>query len=535
MLSDHDLRQIDESYLDSLSERELREISKKLCHDLKAARARLNQNPDNSSRPPSTRAPWEQAITPEQDTPADNGKTDTEKPAQSQSTEKGKGKNVSAADNKQSSKSSDDDAPKSSAPRKKPGKQEGAQGHGRKVELAVTHEKHHKPHCCSACSQAFDDKTEFSAWNGRYELELELGETGLAGLRVQHIKHVYYQAICRCGHKTRVEPGRCEAEPDWSVGLTEWHMCGPNLVSLIVCMSKELHASRPKISNFMQDWLGIHLSIGVINQCIHEAGRAVEPVVREQLIPELVKSKLLYIDETPWKQVKLILWLWVFVSNTTVVFGMGKRNREMLLSVLGEEFEGILMSDGLGAYRDSPNRLRCWAHLIRKARGLAQSLDKEAQSFGENVLVALYLLMRNIYNLRDGPPDNEVEAICRHNLVLCEMLRQVCELHQEHEHEVTRSLAREFLNDWDAIVRVVVEPELPLTNNEAERALRPWVILRKITFGTRNAQGTQVVALLASVIATCRVRSLNPWRYLAEVIQQRRVGGSAPVMPLPAI
>jgi transposase len=214
---------------------------------------------------------------------------------------------------------------------------------------------------------------------------------------------------------------------------------------------------------------------------------------------------------------------------------MGKRNREMLLSVLGEEFDGILMSDGLGAYRDSPNRLRCWAHLIRKARGLAQSLDKEAQSFGEEVLVALYLLMRNIYHLRDGPPDSEAEAICRHSLVLCEMLRQLCELHQEHEHKETRSLAREFLNDWDAIVRVVGEPGLPLTNNEAERALRPWVILRKITFGTRNAQGTRVVAVLASIIATCRVRSLNPWRYLAEVIEQRRKGMAAPIMLLPVV
>ena len=530
-LSDHDLRQIDESYLDSLSQEELREVSKKLCRDLKAARARLNQTPDNSSRPPSTRAPWGQAASSEQDSLADSDKTDEEGAAVSPDREIREGKEVGTTDKRQSGK-----PPPATNSRqgKKPGKQAGSQGHGREEELAITDEKHHQPACCAACSRPFDNNTEFSAWNGRYELELEPVEAGLAGLRVQHIKHVYYRATCTCGHETHVEPGRCEADSDWSVGVTEWHLCGPLLVSLMVCLSKDFRASCPKISRFMREWFNIHLSTGVINQCIHEAGRAVEPVVKEQLIPELLKSKLLYIDETPWKQVHLMLWLWVFVSNTTVVFGIGKRNREMLLSVLGEEFEGILMSDGLGAYRDSLNRLRCWAHLIRKARGLAQSLDKEAQSFGENVLVALYLLMRNIYKLRDGPPDNEGEAICRHSLILCEMLRQLCELHQEHEHEATRSLAREFLNDWEAIVRVVGEPDLPLTNNEAERALRPWVILRKITFGTRNAQGTRVVALLASVIATCRVRSLSPWRYLAEVVKQRRKGLLAPVMPLPA-
>jgi hypothetical protein len=56
-LADHDLRRIDEAYLDGLSPEALREVSKRLCHDLKEARERLNQTPENSSRPPSTRAP----------------------------------------------------------------------------------------------------------------------------------------------------------------------------------------------------------------------------------------------------------------------------------------------------------------------------------------------------------------------------------------------------------------------------------------------------------------------------------------------
>ena len=59
-LSDHDLRQLDETYLGSLTEAARALLGKALA-DLKAARERLGQNPSNSSRPPSTRAPWEQA------------------------------------------------------------------------------------------------------------------------------------------------------------------------------------------------------------------------------------------------------------------------------------------------------------------------------------------------------------------------------------------------------------------------------------------------------------------------------------------
>jgi transposase len=89
----------------------------------------------------------------------------------------------------------------------------------------------------------------------------------------------------------------------------------------------------------------------------------------------------------------------------------------------------------------------------------------------------------------------------------------------------------ELLNDWEAIFRVLSHPELPLTNNEAERALRHWVILRKLSLGTRTPVGSRVVALLASVIDTCRQRGHAPWRYLERAIADRRVG--LPLAPLP--
>ena len=60
-LSDHDLKQLDEEYLRSLPAEPLRALSSKLLSDLKEAHDQLNQNPSNSSRPPSTRAPWENA------------------------------------------------------------------------------------------------------------------------------------------------------------------------------------------------------------------------------------------------------------------------------------------------------------------------------------------------------------------------------------------------------------------------------------------------------------------------------------------
>ena len=64
-LSDHDLRQMDEDWLEKLPEEMLRQVSTRILKDLKEARDRLNQTPDNSSRPPSSRAPWEKGQTKE--------------------------------------------------------------------------------------------------------------------------------------------------------------------------------------------------------------------------------------------------------------------------------------------------------------------------------------------------------------------------------------------------------------------------------------------------------------------------------------
>jgi hypothetical protein len=238
-------------------------------------------------------------------------------------------------------------------------------------------------------------------------------------------------------------------------------------------------------------------------------------------------SELLHADETSWPEHDQTLWLWVFRSLTVTLYYVAGRGKELVENVL-DGFTGWLMSDGWGAYRHYRRRLRCWAHLIRKARGLAQSCHGEARAFGKLVLKTLEALMAAVYAAREGPPP--VDLPTQHAPLLA-TLRATCERRQGSAHPKTHALAVELLNDWEAIFQVLAHPELPLTNNEAERALRHWVILRKLSLGTRTPVGSRVVALLASVIDTCRQRGHTPWRYLERAIADRRAG--LPLAPLP--
>ena len=103
-------------------------------------------------------------------------------------------------------------------------------------------------------------------------------------------------------------------------------------------------------------------------------------------------------------------------------------------------------------------------------------------------------------------------------------LKRACNLGSEEKHSKLRALAKEILNDWDAVVAFVKNPELPPTNNDAERALRHAVISRRISFGTRTTEGSMAYAALLSVIETCRLRDQDPWQYIAQTIALGRKG-----------
>ncbi len=270
-------------------------------------------------------------------------------------------------------------------------------------------------------------------------------------------------------------------------------------------MSVRYRMSRTKIQEFLKDWTNTELSIGTIDRCIRETGIACVPVV-EELVEQLQQADILHLDETHWYESGKLHWLWVAVSTKTAVFHMGSRRKEELSHLVQEAFIGWLISDGYAAYRSYPKRQRCLAHLIRKAVAITGAINQKAAQIGQWILDDLRELIAKI------------ASGSQNNLTICKILaglRRVCHLGKKADHQKLQSLAKEILNDWDAVVAFVNHPELPPTNNEAERALRHAVIARNIGFGTRTSEGSLAYSSLLSVIETCRLRDINPWTYIA--------------------
>jgi len=536
IIKDHDLRQLNEARLQALLEKDpaaLLQLTNRLLNDLKEARERLNQNPSNSSCPSGSQHPWFRAgddDSTEEDEEMEDDSSDSESVASDiTSQEEEKSGNASAEnedsdDNGKTEKKTEKD--RSSEPKNRPGKQPGAQGFGRSKELIVNETIHHYPDQCAICGDPLNSETAV-AHNGFYTIELILGDAENPGVTLWVTKHIYYTIVCACEHENTEMPYRApQGEGEWKgVELTEWRLVDPGLCAYITWLHFRMRLPVRKIREFLQETFGLSLADGTIQKCIMETARATDPVFL-LILACLLDESLMHADETPHKEAGKPLWLWTFVTASTVLFVIGRRTKEVW-NTIGVLYTGWLMSDGYSVYRDHKKRLRCWAHLIRKAKGLADTFTPWIQGYGIQMLEIMETLMDGIYEAREGPGGG-IKAKFQDEL---DRLKALCEKMAKSSHEKTGKLGREFLNDWDAIFRVLDHPELPITNNTAEQMLRHWVIWRRISQGTRNKKGSKALALLASVIETCRQRKASPLRYLTAVIERRRQGLDVPDLP----
>jgi len=509
-LNKDDLGQMNKSYFQSLPKQRLVEVATNL-HQLAVEQCeRLEKNSSNSSRPPSTDNPYQKKNKKKEDEDVSS-----ELNNQPEEEEAPQPENQTSAELRKK-------ATKDSEQKRFPGKQLGARGFGRTKPLVVEEIIPHYPDHCTACNQKLIAKNE-KPYMGYYVLELKPEKSGF---KIICQLHHYYELSCECGHKTKASPGEGYISTvdgrSVDLQLKEYVLVSPMLATFIASLSVRYRMSRAKIKEFLWDWAETELSVGTIDRCIREAGIACNPVV-ETLIEEIQKVEILHLDETHWKVQSDLQWLWVAISGKTAVYHIGSRRKEELLHLVTEAFMGWLVTDGYLSYRSYPKRQRCLAHLIRKAIALTGAVNKKAAQIGSWILNSLKELITDIANGKDNS-----SSTVRLNLSL---LKGSCLIGSLDSQKKLQALGKEILKDWDAVIAFVNNPELPPTNNEAERALRHAVIGRRISYGTRTSEGSLAYSSLLSVIETCRLRSINPWIYICEVIKRARKGLSPPPIP----
>jgi transposase len=175
---------------------------------------------------------------------------------------------------------------------------------------------------------------------------------------------------------------------------------GPRLSALIGELSGMHGSSRRLIQNFCHSVLHIPISLGAIQKVIDRVSCAILP--HYGAIAEVARNATVgYIDETPWFCQNTLQWLWTMTTDTVSLFLIhANRSKEAFFDLI-EDWTGILVSDGYGVYQDWVNRRQtCLAHLIRTARGLAETSNPELSACGRWALKEL----QRLCHMAKAPP-----------------------------------------------------------------------------------------------------------------------------------
>ncbi len=280
---------------------------------------------------------------------------------------------------------------------------------------------------------------------------------------------------------------------------------GTNLVSLMVTLREEGRLPLRTIQWYLRVFHQLQLSVGAIVRAVQQVARQGGPEVG-QVLERIRSSPVVHADETGWRENGKNGYVWTFSTPKERFFLRRGRGGEVVDEVLGESFEGILVSDFYAAYHHHPGlKQRCWVHLLRDIHTLKELHPEDGglARWAKGVK-KLYAKARAWAAAGRRPPS-------RGQLVLEQRLLALCLPFLEDPLAVQAKLCRRIERHIKELFVFVSHPETPSDNNAAERSLRHLVISRKISGGTRSQQGSDSKMVLASLFGTWRAKGLNPF------------------------
>lgn len=282
---------------------------------------------------------------------------------------------------------------------------------------------------------------------------------------------------------------------------------GDNIKEFAVYANIILRLSFEQISHLICDLTNIQLSDGEISNILEEQARKLLP--RYETLKTSIRGQPgAHFDETtyPVQQEEQGRYGWVMTGTETTdsVFRLGqsrgKGNAEELQGEKNKEQIGI--SDDYGAYRNLFKKQKhqlCWAHLTRKLKDLSESerLNQQKRKHCQKV----YKSIKTIYEQLKTVLSEDFNLKERERIKQ-KFLKHLIKTTVSHSNDPDKlKRIKESLNkNKDKYFTCLLYPNIPPTNNKAERALRHLVLKRRNSRGSKTQKGADVMSVLHSVL-----------------------------------
>jgi transposase len=354
---------------------------------------------------------------------------------------------------------------------KSPGAKDGHKGHNRPIPEHIDEIVELKTDKCPDCNTDIQD-VPASEINERYKEDIEPA-------KAKATKYIMHRKYCPCCKKLVSEKPK-DVVPKCRFGF--------NLMLFLMFCKYILLLPLNKIQTMLKTVYGLSISEGTIINELDLFANALGDDFNK-ILEDMKKESYINGDETGHRIHGENHWLWVFISKTRSLFLIRKgRGSDVPKEVLGNDFKGIFSSDFWNAYNWIENQQKCWAHVLKNAK----ALEDDYVIF--RILKKLYRKAEKISEETDSAKKEKAVSVFIRRM---ETLKSI-PLNTKKAKAFVKTITKHKRN----LFLFVTNKDVEATNNAAERALRPLVVMRKISYGNMSDKGARTLETNISVIKT---------------------------------
>ena len=385
-------------------------------------------------------------------------------------------------------------------------------GHGPRQQLLLpeieqVHLLDQADQVCSSCGG------DLELWEGQHEASEEIDVVELKYVLKQHLRQKYR---CRCGACIETAPGpqKLFAGARYSIDF-----------ALSVAIAKYADHLPLERQVKMMDRHGLIADSQTLWDQIDALAKVLGPTY-SALSAYVLSQPVIGADETTWRLMGGSgkknggdkKWqVWTAAAPDAVFYQIqDSRSTEAARHLLGN-YAGTVVCDDYGAYKSLRKRggqfqlAHCWAHVRRKF------IDAEVEAPNESavaiaMIAELYAIEKRA---NTGPPEDRARLRNEESRAVVKRIEQWVLASRTLPGSGLRKAIEYMGHMWnEGLLRFLDDPNVPIDNNGTERCLRGVVLGRKNHYGSRSQRGTEVAALLYSLIESAKLAGVGPNTYL---------------------
>lgn len=297
-------------------------------------------------------------------------------------------------------------------------------------------------------------------------------------------------------------------------GTLEGFRIGLNAIILILFLKYRLRTPLQKIGEALREQYALKLTSGGIQDILHRLKKRFGKKY-ETIINEIRHSPLKHADETGWRVEGVNSWCWLFASQKATYYTIEEtRGKGVPEVVLGHDPPGVLVRDDFKSYESLEiEQQSCWVHLLRVSREAMreEGASKEVKTLHAELKELFYELRALVESRFHKRERARAYELYRKRL-------QAIEDRDYHESDSKKVQAR-IRRQGENLLTALKYEGVPLTNNHAERQIRPMVVTRKISGGSRSPEGAGTHAVNMSITQTVLLEGKNFFTGIKELLR----------------